>query len=106
MFDMWALMSIKVYLVIDTRCSEPQSRCRQKTRDKAGGSTSRGQKSWLEVMLLRWVSDANKDYSVHAPDGFLHHTSPSLYNQQNPSLDRSHHSNKHQQPYSKPTADS
>ena len=36
-FDMCALMSIKVYLVIDTRCHEPQGRCREKIRDKTDG---------------------------------------------------------------------
>jgi hypothetical protein len=47
-FDMRALMSIKAYLVIDTRCLEPQGCCRQKTRDKIPAWSS-----W-QVMLPDW----------------------------------------------------
>ena len=36
-FDICALMSIKVYLVIDTRCHEPQGRYREKIRDRTDG---------------------------------------------------------------------
>jgi hypothetical protein len=51
-FDMCALMSIKVNLVIDTRCPEPHGCCWKKIREKTRlGAVARtcfptGQKSW------------------------------------------------------------